>query len=325
MIVIFDTNAYRDIVHNLTYEKSCELIDTIKEAETQIGWHPNMCLSVSRELISNFTSNNLKLECANAARIQYRHCMDSDVNELRILPLPEDQIAHCFYQVQDQDFSNNQNLLVEIIGDVVSNDIDKTIGKYTNEIKLISDFVHEVENEYSQSVISFIKGYVGENYKKDKPFNGHSKELKEYKEYLKDKESVLLGIADARLKEIESRLIEDKVIENSSSASVFEDLKKLYVKHFRPALMMEYQMLEQLPNGYNPELSKRQNLVWDEQIMMVLSNTSHGEPFILVTHDKDMFKAAQAQQKDVGIVNLLEYLTQLNVACPNEIYNKYNN
>lgn len=322
--VVFDTNAYRDIVHNLSYEKSCELINTMKDAETKMGLHPNMCLSVLRELIANFNGyEKLKRECANAASVQYWHCKDEKVEQLRVLPLPEDQIAHCFYDVQDPDFISHQTQLMDIIEDLVKKDTDKTIEKYAEEINSISDFVRRVENEYSQCVISFINDCVGENHKKEKPFCGHDEELGKYKEYLKDVESIFLDIAHTRLTEIENRLIDDHVKAHPSSKEEFEGYKKLYVRHFRPALMMEYQMLTLLPNGYNPELPKHKNLVWDEQIMMILGNTSQDKPFILVTHDKDMFTAAQTQTKNVEIVNLLEYFDMINVECPNEIKINY--
>ena len=311
-LVVFDTNVYRDLAANRSRDEALTLLESIKNAEKSKAYIPQFSITVARELISHFIDDeNTKgyKECTLGAELQYRHCQNEQ-GQIWILPTPEEQLSHCFYSVQNKEAIEWQYAIMEIGNDLLRGTYKEVIANYTDTISGIVKFLEMVEEDLLRYIQEFLLAW-NPNYKGDWNAFKDKGIKKEYFTYLKkEKEDIFHEIADTRLKEIRDDLSRQYIKYVYSPKLLHKNLD-IYVNSFRSSLEMEYQMLEKLPNGIHMDKEAKRNIVWDEQILMVLPNTSKGIPFKLVTSDKGMLSAAKASGLQDKICTRQEYMKDL--------------
>lgn len=311
-LVVFDTNVYRDLAANKSREEALALLESIKDAEKSKAYIPQFSITVARELLSHLvddeTTKGYK-ECTLGAELQYRHCQNEQ-GKIRILPAPEEQLSHCFYSAQNKEAIEWQYAIMEIGKQLLRGSYEEVVANYADTIKEIAKFLEMVEEDLVRYIQRFLLAW---NPKYNGDWNAFKdKKIKdEYFTYLKnEKEIIFRDIANTRLKEIREDL-DRQQIKYLYNPNLLSKNLNIYVESFRSSLEMEYQMLEKLPNGTHMDKESKRNMVWDEQILMVLPNTSKGIPFQLVTSDKGMLAAAKASGRQDKICTWQEYKNDL--------------
>lgn len=302
--VIFDTNAYRNLASSNSLKESKFLLREIQSKESAMGIIPLMSSTVAMELLSHLKDNCLSRnfhECRRSAILMYLHC--SNNGNYNLLPLPEVQIAHEFFRLEDKRTINTQRGLGQILYELSQKCVWLVRWKRRKDISRIRDFVYGGENFYLQSMENICKKF-DPTYSNWKLFQRDKKKRKEFLDFLKSQkfkdetaqamlEAVSLNLVSQNLSPVP---VNSKMISNYSSSRIV-------------SLVFRQHVWEGLTTGLKLSRKKNGNYIWDEYILHSCIGTINGNRVIIVSSDRKMKNAAKEVfgQTQQAVMTLEDY------------------
>lgn len=315
MIVVFDTNAYRNIVSNKDESSSFDLISQIIEKENEKGITAMMSSTVAMELIKHLHDENKSRSfksCASACKIMYKHTGDSQC--FRMLPLPESQIAWMFFNKINKKATNTQHNIGNLLY-LLSCDLEKTLCENSAQINQIVKFVNDAENTYIDCSNLLCK-QIDPSFECWPPFQNDKKRRTEFLDYIRSDRFKQMS-SEALLVAIESDLIQQG---ETITVSEEERQKMIasFVQFYEIPLNFRTWVWSQFVNGnFDPKSKSRSNFIWDEYILYFAKQKVEGDTILLVTDDKQMHNAAKRVDKNCLIKTLNEYFAYLDIRDDN--------
>lgn len=312
MIVVFDTNAYRDLAANKTADETYALTQTILEKETQQGIKAFMSTTVAMELLYHLQDNNLwrsYRSCIKAAPAMYLHCGDKD--HFRLLPLPETQIAQTFYGVEASSSILTQQSIGKILFDLSQGDAATVALSYSAELTKVHQFIEDAENTFATEMDNLLAVY-DPNYKHDwYPFVNDESNRRKYLNMV-DSDEFFTGTAKSFIIAVGMLLHSKGLINRVPLYNDLDAAADIYVKNYGPSLLFRRRYFKYLAGGgFDITKNSRANYLWDEQILHFAGHEANGEQIMIVTTDANMKSAINDYDTNMPVMTLSEYLVFL--------------
>lgn len=312
MIVLFDTNAYRDLSSRKSYEDVVKDINTIIEAEGVKGIRAFMCTTVALELmyhLSDPATWNSYRSCINAAPAMYLHCKEN--KSFRVLPLPEVQIAKAYFGVDNTRSISTQEAIGQIFYDLSNGDPNLVVQKHKANIDKAHDFIVQAEAAIAEEVDRYLTA-SDPNYKHDwNPFVNDLSNRTKYLNMIRSEEfqntSAYCMLAAVAIY-LNSVGLNVHLPEGEEQKHILE----VFCQDYSVALYFRQRFFEYAANGgFDITKDSRANYRWDEYILHCAGHSVNGEPIMIVTTDANM---ADAMQKfNVPYMSLKDYLKYIGV------------
>ena len=155
--VIFDTNAYRDLVSNIEYDEIDKKIKKIRSKEKRKGIESLISPIVAKELLAHVTheSNPNYNECFKAIKALYLH--SGNKNSYRLLASPEMLIAKTFFNQTIPSKIETNKALIQMVYYFSKNPSDLEIKKLQRNLNFNKEHVIETENNFASTMWQMIK------------------------------------------------------------------------------------------------------------------------------------------------------------------------
>lgn len=307
MIVVFDTNAYRNLVSNLTLDDAKNKIQVIKQYESKKNIMPMMCTTVAMELLTHLADlHNTRSfkSCLNACQVMYIHCGNS--SEFRLLPLPETQIAKEYFNVESQAFIDTQIAIGQILFKISRSPCVNTVNAYCGTIDKIKKFIASAEQTLADQVECMCKN-LDPRFSNWTLFIADNANRRKYLDYIHSEEFQNVT-ASAYLCALAMKLCEQGYKIELTEEEIRNKIQT-YRQTYQAPLNLRAWFFSQLVNGgFNLNSNSRTNFLWDELILYFMGRKCNGEEILLVTSDKKMNEAAKRVNQNALIKTYDEYL-----------------
>lgn len=314
MIIVFDTNAYRDLGAGKNIEEAKALMNDILAKESAMGYKAFMCTTVAMELMYHLQDNRLWnsfRSCIKAAPIMYLHC--GDAQSFRMLPLPEVQVAKVFYNIEIASSIATQQTIGQIFYALTQGDPSKVVLNYPAEITKAHQFIVDAEQTLAVEMDNLLT-YFDPNYKHD--WNPFVNDESNRRKYLNDIDSDEFEITTAKAFIIAVGML----LQSKNYIKIVPEYKNLdkeaevYRLQYGASLLFRRRFFNHLAGGgFDITKNSRANYLWDEYILHFAGQSVNGEPILLVTTDGNMKQAALDYNQAIPIMTLIEYLNHLGI------------
>lgn len=316
MYIVFDTNAYRNLIFGKTIEDIDEIIHKIVRRQEELGIISLMSTTVARELICHLFDKGVFDEtgdCTKAIRAMYGHC--GDVKTYNLVPLPETQLSMELFGTHNTKAEEQQKAVTEIVFNVFINSTIENLEPYISNIERIKSHNNEAECEL-EGMLTKLKKIKLPN---DMTFSVYAAS----ENFKMETATAYISALAIDLDIIPSKDI--RIDGNKTTVpSIIIEKAEEYLKRYPAPIEMRSNLISKLDmSNFNPSKKERLNQIWDEQILHLVNRQICGEPIILVTSDKGMIsavdKAYPASVSTISepfgkhIISLDEYLSYLNV------------
>lgn len=311
MIVIFDTNAYRNLVMK---KELCEVqaeVQKINALEQAKGILSCMSSTVGMELISHLLDDQNTpsfKSCLKACQAIYLHCGDNQ--NFRTLPLPEVQIAKEYFNIEDQQGIDTQNEIGGILYQISQSPTNTTIQKNRTNINLIKQFIRGAEQNYADQVLTFMKS-IDPNapdwsfLQNDESMRAKYLNKIRSDEFDRETAAAMLAATEMLLKDRNYNL-------PNLSSEQRRDQIDLYINSYKTALVYRKRCWECfIQDGYDLTQKSRANALWDEKLLHYVGHQVNGHDIILVTSDKMMKRAADEICPNNCVMSYIDYMNYI--------------
>ena len=290
MIVVGDTNFYRNLVHkNKLYStESCNsFIKKLKEIENKKGIKKAMSTTVARELISHLKDNEDSesyKDCLFASKLLYDHCSEED-NTNYLLPLPESQNAKSFFNVENKNSIEHQKNISSLLNKISISPDSSTISNCKSTIDSVIDFLDQAEKSLIQEMQCFAKS-IDPSFSDWTLFCNDSTKRRKYIDYIRNnqfkKDTATAYLTALRL---------DLYSQSISTENICNNHIKQYLETNKVALKLRISFFEKFLTKNDLFIAKNRNFIWDEQIIQCVGKSSSNDNYVLLTDDKMMIGA----------------------------------
>lgn len=310
MIVVFDTNAYRDLSSRKEYSEVIERIKEIVDAERSKGIRAFMSTTVALELMYHLSDPNTWnsfRSCINAAPAMYLHCKEN--NSFRVLPLPEVQIAKAYFGVENAKSIATQEAIGQIFYDLSTGDPQDIVKNHTANITKAHDFIVNAERAIAYEVDQFLTN-SDPNYQHDwNPFVNDQSSRDKYLNMIRSDD--FLDISSfSMLAAVAFYLLSTGINVSIPKGKEFIEIIDLYRQDYAVSLYFRRRFFEFAANGgFDVTKDSRANYRWDEYILHNAGHSVNGEPIMIVTTDSNMITAMK--KFNAPCMKLAEYINYL--------------
>ena len=309
--VIFDTNAYRYLVTDKSFDEIDKLIEKIKSKEQQRGLESLISPIVAKELLAHVADKNDPSfqKCLNAIKAMYLH--NGNEESYRVIASPEMLIAKSFFNETIPAKEETNKALIQIAYHLAKKPSDYVFRKFQRNLNLNREHVLDSENNYAQTLRQFVKNA-------DPSATG----WKIFPEDQPKRQAVLanirsintsLDIAAGFISIVYQLLLASGKNVHITYEELY-DMSQEFIKIFPEVIALYKFVLENLVNSdFNLLENNRSNFVWDTHLMFNIGNHSiGGDKLYFVTADKAIISTAIGQNAKYTILTYEEYLEYIN-------------
>lgn len=312
MIVVFDTNAYRNLGAGRTAKETMTFVEEMLIKEESLGIKAHMSTTVAMELLYHLQDNTLwksYRSCIKAAPAMYLHCGDD--SQFRLLPLPEAQIAKTFYGIEASSSVMTQQAIGQILYELSKGDATTISAKYSIELAKVHTFIADADANLAMEMDSLLAVFAP-NYKHDwYPFVNDESNRRKYLNMV-DSNEFDTCTAKAFIIAVGMMLHSKGLIQRVPLYNELDNAAEIYVKNYGPSLLFRRRFFKYLAGGgFDITKNSRANYMWDEQILHFAGQTVNGEPILMVTTDGNMKAAIHDFDASIPAKTLDEYLVFL--------------
>lgn len=291
MIVVFDTNSYRDLVAGIAADDVEPLMRKLLELETAKGITAMMSTFVAEEILGHLLddeSTRTYRACVKATKALYMHC--GDEHQYRLVPSPQTQLAKEFFGIESKRFLDTQQA-VALTAFEVSKDLTKeNINRNEETLKKIKTHLQESEKELADGVLEMGRK-IDSSYTDWNLFVGNQSMRTKYLNFIKSAR-FKVEISAALLSAVGINLEVEGLISTPTQEKFHQMIQDYIHRYEAPINMQElfYELI--LQPGYDVTKNSHANFLWDTQILHVAGHSISGDEIILVTSDKAMIRQA---------------------------------
>ncbi len=293
-IVIFDTNAYR----NIATDKDVKDIETavlhFKQLEQKNQIVSLMHPIVIKELLYHVAGerNSLHYLCVKALKAMFFHCGDNV--RFGVLADFDLQISRFFFKVIDPNRERIDTQLGEIVCALGLKDTDHVLKRYQYNLKQIRAQIKETEDFFKNQLKGFIKK-IDPNADSWSILQNDANKRKKAIEYFKS-EQIEKEISLGYISMAYQNLLSKGLIPTESNESL---LKKgeVFREIFQAPIQLYKSLLQKFVQPeFDMDSKSRENFVWDIHIMFTIGDhvvSGTISQLYLITSDNEMINAAK--------------------------------
>ncbi len=305
MIVVFDTNAYRDLVSQVPIEEVESLMNRLLQLEQAHNIQAMMCSITAEEILGHLLDDEQTRtykSCIKATKAMYMHC--GDEKQFRVVPSPQTQIASEYFGVHSHKFENTQIALGQLAF-FISKDLTKAnVNANILQLTKVKQHLLASEQELADAVLQMGKK-IDPNYIDWNLFKGDESMRTKYLNYVRSelfRKEVAAGVLCA----IAINLDAEGLITMPTSEQV-DNMIKTYMKSYEASLNMQQYFYELvLQPDFDIATNSHANFLWDIQILHLVNHSINNEDILLVTSDKAMLRQANKAIED-KVMDFNEY------------------
>lgn len=311
--VIFDSNAYRYLVENKSYQEIEKTIQKLKKKEEDNDIDSLMSSIVAKELLAHVANKKDKSfqKCLNAVKALYLHSGNKE--NFKMIASPELLIAKRFFDYEIKSNIATNNAIGQMLYHMASNPSDHVFRKFQHNLNLNRKHVEETEKEFALTMKEFVNsnGNIGDGWR---VFPNDEKKRKQVLKEIRSKNSsisIALGYLTITHELIKS---ETPSIVNSITEAQLVERAEQFIDVFKEPILLFKQVMENLVNSeFNIFENSRANFVWDIHLMFNVGDhrLNDGSILYLVTSDKAMIKAATEGNGRLNVFTFDEYIEYL--------------
>lgn len=291
MIVVFDTNSYRDLVAGIAADDVEPLMRKLLELETAKGITAMMSTFVAEEILGHLLddeSTRTYRACVKATKALYMHC--GDEHQYRLVPSPQTQLAKEFFGVESKRFLDTQQA-VALTAFEVSKDLTKeNINRHEETLKKIKAHLQNSEKELADGILEMGRK-LDSSYTDWNLFVGNQSMRTRYLNFIKS-ESFRIGISAIFLSAVGINLEAEGLI-TTPTQEEFHIMIQDYMQRYEAPINMQVLFYELvLQPGFDVTKNSHANFLWDTHILHVAGHSISDDDIILVTSDKAMIHQA---------------------------------
>lgn len=308
--VIFDTNAYRNLVKDRSFEDVEKLISRLKAAEKKNNIEALISPIVLKELLAHLAERKDPHfeRCLNANKALYLH--SGSVESYNMIASPELLISKAFFNCVIPSKVETNSAFGQISYHLATNPSAHTFKKFQRTLNLNRDHVLDSENNFALTVFKLIKS-VNPAAKGWKIFENDGVGRKKALENIRSQRTSI-ELAAGFLYTTHQLLFASGQAP-SMTLEEFFDMAVEFIRVFPEPIALWKYVLETLTNNeYNLFENSRSNFVWDIQLMFNIGNHSIDNAKLhFVTDDKAIIRTAIGENAKYSIWTLEEYLEYL--------------
>ena len=313
---IFDTNAYLNLVSQKNFNEVREFVQRLKDAEASQRYCAYIYPTVAQELLAHMLDKQPICKptytYTKACMAIYAHCSDKKLNNYRMAPLHELQIAHAYWGTDVKQYKETQTAMCNLLFEIEQHPNCRTVAKYKKQLQQIKDFTHEAENGYVITIETIKKTILAQNpqYKDWATFLADPKNRNKVTGYVnspKLKDDLAAGMIYAIAFDLQKKGYPQPDQQQISQAV------NIYMKDCAASLELQQMLFSHWDDpNFDFGRADRVNTIWD---LKILSSVGHKinnqDDILLVTSDKKMIEAAQRAMPTCKICKYKDYLSVL--------------
>lgn len=308
MIVVFDTNAYRDLVSGVDVSDVEHVIGKVLQLESEKGITAMMCSITAEEILGHLLDDEdtrTYKSCIKATKAMYMHC--GNEQDFRLVPSPQTQIAKEYYHVRSKKFEDTQIALGHLAFRISEELTKANVEANRTQLEKVKRHLQESEAELANGVLQMGKK-IDPAYTDWNLFVGNQSMRDKYLNYVRSinfRQEIALGMLCAVAINLET----ERLITTDDVKGKVPDMVTAYLKSYEAALNMQQLFFEHvLEPGFDITQNSHANYLWDTQILHFVGHSVNNEEILLVTSDKAMIRMANKALADKAM-SLNEYKT----------------
>lgn len=310
--VVFDTNAYRYLIKDLSFDELDNYMAGIREKEKKNNLEASISPIVIQELLAHVANRNessLFQKSLNAIKAMYLHCFDNGFS--RMLARPEMLVARYIFGLSSEKKVQTSNAYYEIVNGLAKSPTNEMFDRFADNLKRNKEFVEYAERIYAESFLNTLKYYDPEMENWAVFADDQSKRKKLLNNIRSDKFSLILA------RDYIEPLFDYYALEHPGLVKPDEDQWILFcdkfVTNFPEYIALYKSVYENIINSkFNMFEKDRSNFWWDTQLMLnVGDHKIQNDRLYFVTSDKAMLKVGRETNANLSILTFDEYIDYL--------------
>lgn len=304
--LILDTNVYRTLVHNRSYEEVRTIASLIATQNKRLKLQPLIEMASCMELISHVQDNGRHRDsCRKSILLMSLICSHE-----YLIPTPEIEIAKKYFGIILDNPANIAHQTAGLALEIAKYEANEYNEILSHDVEVVKKIVHKKETQMRNDFYLSIRQKDGKS-STWQLFQNDKQKRKAHLDYLQS-DVFLDYIANLQLKVITNLSLKEKK-ENALTPEKKRFFLKDYPNRYIASMEMQRIFLEKFINC-NFDLEAKQDRVnyhWDCIILHSAGQLFNNKPIVIVSNDKDLVKSAQ--KANTMIWNIEEYLSKLDL------------
>jgi hypothetical protein len=309
--VVFDTNAYRNLVKKCGFRDVSSEVSKIKEMEKSKNVTTFISPIVGRELLYHIVDKDDKdySSCIKAIKAMYEHC--GDYAKYNLLATPEIQIARDFFNVENIPAIETSNAICQMLFHFSKDQSDEIFSKFDTNLKLNKDDIISTEELLTKDIYKWIH-QIDPTANSWKVFETDNNKRKQFLNYI-DSKNFDIEIASALLCAVYINLIDKDLISKRDQYDI-QDMIPKFINTYKIPISLQRYFVKQFAFSFFDLTKKpcRCNFIWDVYILFAAGQTTNNSPIFLVTDDKAMTIESLKINPNTPIMTYDKYIDFLN-------------
>lgn len=308
-IVIFDTNAYRNLSADKDFSELESDVKNFKQIEQRESISALMHPIVIKELLYHVAGerDGMHEKALKALKAMYLHC--GDIKHFFILADFDLQLSNFFYKVTDSNRERIDLQLGEIVAALSLQSIDAVLQKYQFSLKQIREQIQETEDFFKTQLKIFIRN-IDPDAEDWTVFQNDEQKRKKALSYFTSSR-IEYEIASGYITLMHDNLLNKGLISVDTSEQLHRKTLA-FIEIFQAPIKLYKEVLKKFvqPN-INFDAKSRENFVWDIHLMFTVGDhiiSATNSNLYLVTSDNEMRNAAKLSGSLSKVYNYEEYI-----------------
>jgi hypothetical protein len=311
--VVFDTNAYRNLISKKSFDEIDVLINEINEKEKINGISTLFSPIVAQELLAHLSDRNDSAfdRCLRANKALYLH--NGSRLDCNIFSPFETMLSKQYFNLLPQHRVETYKAILQMSYQFATNPSQDNFELFKPKLEYIKFLVDSSENEFANALKNFVQK-VDPLATDWQPFkNDELKRIKLLEEIRSKKTKIGMATGYAFM-------IYQLLISSGHKLQLTEDQGVQFATWiadtYPEPLRLFRNVFENIVNSNYPINEKsRANFVWDIQLMFGVGKHSiDNEKLYVVTADKAIIQAAVQEGANLSIFSLQDYLAYLGIS-----------
>lgn len=310
--VLFDTNAYRNLVAGKSKEQVIAIINKMREKEKLIGFHPSAITFAGMEMVANLyegpRGHNYH-DCLNGLIAMSHHCYNSDAGTFNLLPPPYTQLLRLAFNQTDAAHTQQVKNLGGLLSSFRENpEQASTTYQADGTLQRFRDFFIESEANFAINLDALIKVCKTTIHSEHASANLKHKNDK-LASYISNRVPELMILGTLKLISIERNLN----IPDTTIKTIAAQINKDYpVSGGFYSYIMKKCVEGNIDLFSDKSREKRWNWMWDYHVCSLIGNaTIDGGKALVVTADKDIISVLKQHNLSRHHLKLEDYLSHI--------------
>ena len=305
--VIFDTNAYIDLCGNYELDSNLILneIENLREKERMLNIDSFAAPPVLLELFAHLADPDDPFyeKCKCSLLTLYCHTNIENSIAIRIIADFESLLAKLLFNYEYRELIRKWEDITNLLAQIYNRPGENNIDRMRNDIRQISQFVQDVENQFVSDMFNFVVKGLNSSATDWAPLVNDEVTKRRFLRFLNSEEAIM---DLAKMYVIKTCSIVGIRHSNVDIDSMAEKVKS----SFPAALKLYMSILRRIAEtGCDITQRSRRNWIWDIQLLFYVTPTTlMNKEILLVSSDGAIIRAAEMGGRRNNVIRLNSYL-----------------